>query len=95
MLFSRHTRVYACLLTFNSFTHIQHTSDQTTNDELEVLVPGLLVVGEVGSRFVADDSLSIIKMHRVFPVSTIMNREHTSTNTKNPFIVFGPESETT
>ena len=46
-------------LAFNTLT-----SDQATNDELEVVVPGRIGVVGAASRFVAYDSLSIFKMHR-------------------------------
>ncbi len=40
-----------------------HTSDQATNYQLEVSVVGKVV--SEATRFVADDSLSVLKMHRV------------------------------
>ena len=45
-------------ITTNS--HSTHASDQTTNDQLEVEVYGTIGEFGVASRFVADDSLSIL-----------------------------------
>ncbi len=41
--------------------------------QLEVAVDGTIVFFEVGSRFVADDPLSILKINRVGPALTIRN----------------------
>ncbi len=46
-------------------SHSTQTSDQATNDQLEVEVVGTFGEGGVGSRFVADDSLSFLEVHRV------------------------------
>ncbi len=56
---------YSCSTTHS---HSIHASDQATNYQLEIQVQGIIAVGY---RFVADDSLSILKMHCVRFVITI------------------------
>ncbi len=41
------------------------TSHKTTNDQLEVVMPGMIGQVDAGFRFVANYSLSIFKMHGV------------------------------
>jgi hypothetical protein len=54
-------------------SHSTHTSDEATNNQLKFAVVGLVVQFGVTSWFVADDSLSILKMHRVGLAITITN----------------------
>ncbi len=42
-----------------------HASEKATDYQLEVAVYGIIEINGVSSRFVADDSLSILQMHRV------------------------------
>ncbi len=65
------------LITLNP-SLFKHTSLKTTNDQLEIEVKGK---GGVASRFVANDSLSILKMHRVGLI-TISNPVHSSLQNK-------------
>ena len=53
-------RILLTLITLNPLLFYD-TSLQTTDDQLEVVVLG--TIGEDGSRFVADDSLSILETH--------------------------------
>ncbi len=52
---------------------IKLASKQTTNDQLEVVVPGIIGVVGVGSRFEADDSLSLFQVHSVGLAITTSN----------------------
>ncbi len=61
----------ASLLTLNPFSRLQLSSDQTPDYQLEVVVHSSM--HGVGSRFVAYDSLSVLKMHRVGLVIIISN----------------------
>ncbi len=55
--------------------------------QLEVAVDGTIEFFEVVSRFVADDSLSTLKMHRVGPALTI--RSPVESSLQNNCIVLG------
>jgi hypothetical protein len=48
---------------YPSLLKLTSTSDKTPDDQLKVAMDGIIRVH--GSRFVADDSLSILKMYRV------------------------------
>ncbi len=49
------------------------TSDGATDNQLKVVVPGIIGVVGVGSGFVSDDSFSILEIHRVGLVIRISN----------------------
>ncbi len=86
---SWHTRIHACLVTLNhSLAFNTQTSDQATNDQLEVVVEGIPVVYGVASRSVADYSLSLLKVHRAGLV-TLSNPVRSSL--KNNCTVLGVE----
>ena len=69
-------------------SHSSHASDQAPDYQLEVVVAGSR---GVASRFVADDSLSILKKHRV-GFTTISNPVPSSL--QNNCTVLGVENET-
>ncbi len=71
--------------------HSEDTSDQATNDQLDLYVFG--IIERLASRFEADDSLSICQVYRVGLAKPTSNPVHSSL--QHNCTVFGVELETT
>ena len=68
-------------------------SDYTPDNQLKIIVKGTPWIAWVNSRFVADDSLSILQMHRVCTATTISSPVISSL--QNKCTVLGVELKTT